>query len=202
VYGVRDGRRGSGGFSLAAPRALGLWAAAADPVPGGSGSSRSPVGTRFENEAHEARLELNLEAIGVWTGAIGVQASQRDLVAIGEEAFVPANQTDDLGLFLIERAGFGPWSVEAGLRYDQQDVVTDLARADHDAVSFSLAGLYEINAQWQWSISVDRAERAPTAEELFSFGPHIATQSFEVGNAALDTETAQQAHRNFKRSGL
>jgi glycerol kinase len=43
VYGVRDGRRGSGGFSLAAPRALGLWAAAADPVPGGSGSSRSPV---------------------------------------------------------------------------------------------------------------------------------------------------------------
>lgn len=150
------------------------------------------IGTRFENEAHEARLELNLEAIGAWTGAFGVQASQRDLVAIGEEAFVPANQTDDLGLFLIERAGFGPWSVEAGLRYDQQDVVTDLARADHDAVSFSLAGLYEINAQWQWSLSFDRAERAPTAEELFSFGPHIATQSFEVGDAALDTETAQQ----------
>ena len=41
--GVSDGRRGSGGFSLAPPRALGPWAAAVHPVPGGSGSSRSPV---------------------------------------------------------------------------------------------------------------------------------------------------------------
>ena len=159
------------------------------------------VGTRFENEAYEARLELNLKPIGAWTGAAGVQASQRDLSAIGAEAFVPSNQTDDLGLFLIERAQFGPWSVEAGLRHGQQDVETDLVRADHDAVSLSLAGLYDINARWQWSLSIDRAERAPTAEELFSHGPHIATQSFEVGDAALDTETAQQFETGLRYRG-
>src|SRR5690606_40751049 len=39
----------------------------------------------------------------------------------------------------------------------------------------------------------DRAERAPTAEELFSDGPHIATASHEVGNAGLDTERAFNA---------
>lgn len=159
------------------------------------------VGTRFENEAYEARLELNLKPIGVWTGAAGVQASQRDLSAIGAEAFVPSNRTDDLGLFLIERAQFGPWSVEAGLRHDRQDVETDLVRADHDAMSLSLAGLYDINAQWQWSLSIDRAERAPTAEELFSYGAHIATQSFEVGDATLDTETAQQFETGLRYRG-
>lgn len=160
------------------------------------------VGTRFENEAYEARLELNLKPIGVWTGAAGVQASRRDLRAIGEEAFVPANRTDDLGLFLIERAKIGAWSVEAGLRCDQQDIDAGVdAQTDHDAVSLSLAGLYDINDEWQWSLSVDRAERAPTAEELFSRGPHIATQSFELGNALLDTETAQQFETGLRFRG-
>jgi len=34
------------------------------------------------------------------------------------------------------------------------------------------------------------AARAPSAEELFANGPHIATQQFEIGNPALGLETA------------
>jgi iron complex outermembrane receptor protein len=35
------------------------------------------------------------------------------------------------------------------------------------------------------------AERAPTAIELFSDGPHLATANYEVGDPDLDAETAQ-----------
>ena len=35
-----------------------------------------------------------------------------------------------------------------------------------------------------------RTERAPTTEELFSNGPHLATNQFEVGDITLNEETA------------
>lgn len=39
----------------------------------------------------------------------------------------------------------------------------------------------------------DHAERAPAEEELFANGPHIATLAFEIGDANLKTEKANQA---------
>jgi iron complex outermembrane receptor protein len=38
--------------------------------------------------------------------------------------------------------------------------------------------------------TVFRTERAPTTEELFSNGPHLATNQFELGDATLDKEVA------------
>ncbi len=39
-------------------------------------------------------------------------------------------------------------------------------------------------------LNLSRSERAPTAEELYSNGPHIATQAFEVGDPTFDTESS------------
>ena len=39
-------------------------------------------------------------------------------------------------------------------------------------------------------MNVDDAQRAPTAEELFAFGPHVATGLFEIGDADLNKETS------------
>jgi iron complex outermembrane recepter protein len=160
------------------------------------------VGTTFHNEAYEARLELNHVALGPWRGAFGLQSSRRDLEAIGEEAFVPANRTEDLGLFVLERARFAPLTLESGLRFDRNRVdAGTVGRADHDALSLSFAALYDLGEHWQWSAGIDRAERAPTAEELFSSGPHVATGSFEVGDPTLDNETAQQAELGLRYRG-
>ena len=38
--------------------------------------------------------------------------------------------------------------------------------------------------------TVSRSERAPAGEELFANGPHIATQTFEIGDPDLDVESA------------
>jgi iron complex outermembrane receptor protein len=42
-------------------------------------------------------------------------------------------------------------------------------------------------------LGLDRAQRAPTAEELYSNGTHVATQSVELGQPNLDAETANRA---------
>ena len=151
------------------------------------------VGTRFTNDAWEGRIEAVHAELGGWTGAFGYQASSRDFAAIGAEAFVPPTTTDDWGVFLIERREFAPFEVELGARYDSVESETDTGlSSDHSPVSLSAAGLWRFSDSWHASLNLDRAQRAPVAEELYSDGPHEATGSFEIGDADLDQETAQQ----------
>ncbi|MEM9623325.1 MAG: Plug domain-containing protein, partial [Pseudomonadota bacterium] len=56
-------------------------------------------GTTFSTEAYEARIELvHEEALGI-KGSFGVQVSQREFEADGEEAFVRPVDTDNYGVF-------------------------------------------------------------------------------------------------------
>lgn len=151
------------------------------------------IGTRFTNDAWEGRIEAVHAGFGGWTGAFGYQASSRDFAAIGAEAFVPPTTTDDWGLFLIERREFEPFELELGARYDSVESETDTGlSSDHSPVSLSAAGLWRFSEAWHASLNLDRAQRAPVAEELYSDGPHEATGSFEIGAADLDQETANQ----------
>lgn len=152
------------------------------------------VGTRFGNDGHEGRIEAVHEPLAGWRGAVGLQFSTRDFSAVGEEAFVPPSRSDDIGIFLIEERNFGQWKLEMGARHDDISVDPEgsLDSADFGASSLSAGALWRTTDSLHLSVGVDRAERAPTAEELFSNGPHLATDGFEIGDASLTTETANQ----------
>ena len=152
------------------------------------------VGTVFDNESVEGRLELVHRPLAGWNGAFGLQASRRKFDALGAEAFVPDSRTRDTGVFWIGDRSFGALDVELGARYDQNrlDLVSGPSR-DFDAASLSAAARWHINDQLHLSFGLDRAQRAPTAEELYSNGLHVATRSHEFGNADLDMETANRA---------
>jgi iron complex outermembrane recepter protein len=151
------------------------------------------VGTRFNVDAYESRLEFVHAPAGKWTGAFGLQFGDRDLSAVGEEAFIPPSDTRDWGVFLVERADFAPFSLELGTRFDRQDIDADnTVSARHDALSISIGAAWRFADNWSLAGGFDRAQRAPSTEELFSAGPHIATQSFEHGDSGLSEETANQ----------
>lgn len=150
------------------------------------------VGTRFDNRGLEGRVEL-VHHLGAWRGAGGLQFGDRDFKAIGEEAFVPPSRSRDLGLFWLGERNTDNWTFEIGARTDRVEVDPDgLAARDFNAASVSLGTIWRTNDAWHLSLGFDRAERAPTAEELFSNGAHLATQSFEIGDANLHTERANQ----------
>lgn len=149
-------------------------------------------GTVFNNDAIEARLEATHAAVGPLRGVFGIQHLDRDFVADGEEAFVvvPVN-TRQTGLFLVEELTLGPARLEGGVRIEQVDLSADGAPdRDFDATSLSLGLNWELTDALRLSVSASASERAPVAEELYSDGPHLATETFEVGNADLDVETA------------
>ena len=151
------------------------------------------VGTRFANRGTEGRVELVHTPLGGWRGATGTQFSKRDFSAVGGEAFVPASLSRDLGLFLLEERELDRWKFEFGGRYEQIEVDPEgQPGRDFAAISASFGAVWHVSEALHVSLGFDRAERAPGAEELFSDGAHLATQSYELGDPTLDTEVANQ----------
>lgn len=158
------------------------------------------VGTVFTNQGVEGRLELAQNDRGGWRGASGVQYSHRDFDAVGAEAFVPRNLTDQFALFTLQEWTAGPLGLEAAARFEATDVrapTLGIARK-FDTFSGALGATYDLGEAVKFGVSVARAVRAPSAEELFSNGPHIATQSFELGNPDLKREASWGAEASFK----
>ncbi|HWV59793.1 MAG TPA: TonB-dependent receptor [Sphingopyxis sp.] len=158
------------------------------------------VGTIFTNQGVEGRLELAQNDRGGWRGASGVQYSHRDFNAVGAEAFVPRNLTDQFALFTLQEYTAGPLGLEAAARYEKTNVRAQTLGFERNFDSFSgaLGATYDIFEGAKFGVSVSRAVRAPSAEELLSNGPHIATQSFEVGDPNLKRESNWGAEASFK----
>ena len=156
------------------------------------------VGTVFDNDSTEARVELVHRDWAGWDGAFGLQASNRDFRAIGDEAFVPQSESRDVGLFWIGKRAFGALDLELGARHDRNRIDVDEDEAigpsrDFGATSLSAAARWNFGEDFHLSLGLDRAQRSPTAEELYSNGLHVATQSFEFGDPGLQRETANRA---------
>lgn len=152
------------------------------------------AGTRFTNQSDEGRLQFTHATFAGWTGAFGLQAVHRDFAAVGEESFVPPSSTRGIGLFVTEQREFGPLNLELGARGDSQSSTPQNGtRRQFHPLSLSGGFAWHFDERWHLSFNLDRAQRAPAEEELFSHGPHAASATFEIGDANLNKETANQA---------
>lgn len=155
------------------------------------------VGSAFYNHGYEARLELVQADRGIWHGASGLQIFSRDFDAVGAEAFLPRNQTTQLGFFTLQHLDFGAFKLESGLRYERSWLSADpfdtqpqffRGRRDFDTVSASLGASLKLDPNWRIGANLVRTGRAPSAEEMFANGPHAGTEAFEIGNPNFRTE--------------
>lgn len=153
----------------------------------------SEIGTRFLSDATEGRFELTHKPLAGWVGAIGVQGYDRKFQAIGEEAFVPKTKTRAGGVFVTEQRKWDQLQVELGARVDRVETSPEgAAKRDFNPLSLSAGVMWKFNDAWRLTFNLDRAERAPAEEELFANGLHAATASFEIGDANLRKERANQ----------
>ncbi|MEW4449225.1 TonB-dependent receptor [Qipengyuania sp. JC766] len=152
------------------------------------------VGTVFDVQGIEARAELVQNTMGNLGGSIGVQYYFRDFEAIGAEAFVQPNRTDQFSVFALQELDLGGVQLEGAARYETVDVDSRTLgiRRDFDLFSGAASLVFEPSGEdgIRFGVTGSRAERAPSGEELFSNGPHIATQQFEIGDPDLQTESA------------
>lgn len=149
------------------------------------------AGTRFENEALEARVEAVHSTLRNWNGALGVQVAQSTFAAIGEEAFIPKSDINSAGIFIIEETELNLWHYEFGLRGDYQTIKPEAGEAiDHTSVNLSGATSKHLTPNHQLILGVALSQRAPSIEESLAQGPHPATGRYLMGDNKMQEETS------------
>lgn len=147
-------------------------------------------GTRFFSDGWEGRVETHHGA-GPLQGALGVQFSDVNFSAEGEEAFIAPSNTQDIGVFVVERYDLGGWGLEGGARLERRELENAaFGGREFDTFSASAGIFVRPLENWFVAATIANTERAPTTMELFSNGPHLATANYELGDPNLDTETA------------
>jgi iron complex outermembrane receptor protein len=171
------------------------------------------TGTVFKNRGYESRIEAKHVPVGAFRGMVGMQFNNSDFSALGNEAFVPATNTDSKGLFVYEELPLGDWKLNAGGRVDRNAIKSAGGGANVPLTSLSaLAGtprfgaaqardfapralsfgaVYTLSKTLSIAANTAYTERAPTYAELFANGPHVATGRFEVGNSGFGAERSR-----------
>lgn len=156
------------------------------------------IGTIFRNDGYDSRIEILHEKIGRLEGAIGYQGERSDFSALGDEAFLPPVLTTSNSVFVFEEYTLAPqWKLQGGVRYDH--ITTSSSTNSNfgpgqsrsfDNVSTSTGLIFTPSDDYAYTASISHSKRAPTYQELYANGPHVATQAFEIGDANMPVEQA------------
>jgi len=159
------------------------------------------TGTTFKNKGYEARVEARHLPLGPLNGVVGAQVARSEFSALGEEAFVPQTDTTSGALFILEEMqATDRLKLSLGGRLEHTTVDPDgkgnqrFANADRSsnftAGSLSSGAVYTLTPIWSLAATLGYTERAPTFYELYANGAHVATGTFELGDANLSKEKA------------
>ncbi len=165
------------------------------------------IGSSFYSKGGEGRVELVQRDRSGWGGTSGVQHLNRNARIVGAEKFLPESRQKQTGLFTLQSYVRGPFRLEGGARLEfskltarqDEQLATPAAALDFTTLSGSIGGQYEIATGWRAGLSLSRSARAPAIEELFSNGPHAASQSFEIGNRDLSPERSTSVELSLRR---
>lgn len=159
------------------------------------------VGTTFKNKGYEARIEARHQPIGPLEGVVGAQITRSEFSALGEEAFVPQTDTDAEALFILEELQASDrLKLSLGGRVEHTEVSPDSkgnrrfidadSASSFTAGSLSSGAVYTLTPIWSVAATLGYTERAPTFYELYANGAHVATGTYERGDADLSKEKA------------
>jgi len=148
-------------------------------------------------------LNLNFDhkAIGGITGQVGIDGIyQENYMQSGDRVFIPNYSSPGMAVYAIERYRLNKLLLEAGVRYDYRHYEVynpegnnqTVVRYDFDYSNASgTIGLrYKPKPNWEWSVTLANAWRAPQASELFSSGLHHGAARIELGDKTLQPEKA------------
>ena len=178
----------------------------------------------WKNIANEARLELSHLPLLGWKGTFGAQVTAASLnateIGSGSYAIVPPTKTNSNALFWIEEGKWNALQGSLGLRYNNvaqnpntgtvlqtQETTAGtptpqitLQNRNFNLMSYSAGGLLNIIQGHAVGVAYTVSQRAPSAQELYSYGAHESTATFDIGNPNLSKEISHNVEFNYQKT--
>lgn len=142
------------------------------------------IGTVFDTQGTDVRVELKHGPLGPMDGAIGIQFKKIDFDVVGDEAFVPPSDTQQSSLFAFEEwAVSDAWTLQGSARAERQKIsVQSLPDQSDTAYGFSVGAIWAFADNYSLAANLAITERNPTSTELYADGAHIAVSRYERGS--------------------
>ena len=181
--------------------------------------------TQWNNTATEARVEMMHKEFLGSKGVLGAQINGATLNATdlssNNYAIVPQTKSNSSALFWVEEGRYGPVKTSLGARYSYAGQNPNLAtqfpspssqgvpssygpptlqNRQFNLMSYSAGGMLDVARGYGLGLSYTVSQRAPTPQELYSYGSHDSTATFDIGNANLATETSHNVELSFQKT--
>jgi iron complex outermembrane receptor protein len=164
------------------------------------------TGTIFQNGGNETRFEA-FNKNDLWDGVSGFQTQIFQFKASGDEAFLPTTENTKLALFSFQERNLNQKNaISFGGRTETVSIdkksSTQFGGKDlknYTSLNGSIGHQFKWNDSQSISSTFSYTERAPNFQELYAFGDHLATASFEEGDSHLKKEKAYAFELSFKQ---
>ncbi len=162
------------------------------------------VGTTFDNEQIIYRVAFDQRRSGRLSGQFGIWGMVRVYRTTGAEALAPPVDQTAFAAFLLEEVTLSDrLRLQFGGRFEHNCYSPEGALPERSFNGFSGAAGVHLGlwAGGAFVANYTHSFRAPALEELYNFGPHIGSLTFEIGNPELRSENADGVdlslrHRN------
>ncbi|MFT4020753.1 MAG: TonB-dependent receptor, partial [Acinetobacter sp.] len=141
----------------------------------------SEVETTFKSQGSDTRITLNNNPWAGWEGQFGAQYTNQKVNIIGDEAVMDPTRTQRYSVFGVQKKQLTDHvDFAASARVDHQKIDIDSNLKNYDGTAYSVAGTtsWEFIPQYKLSLTASHQERMPYAQELYSNGIHMATNTY------------------------
>jgi iron complex outermembrane recepter protein len=145
---------------------------------------------------HQAEIKFEHARWNNIKGQWGVSYMNQGNYSEGLQPIIPNFRAHTAGAYLIEKWNKGRWMAESGIRYDlrqqsKYSIVQNEIQRDNKSfgnATFATGASFLFNRFVKVQGNLSSAWRPPSINELYSYGLHGGTASFEVGNSELKPE--------------
>ncbi len=192
----------------------------------------SEIGTTFSNKTTEMKVDFMQQPLAEWKGGLVLHYKKSEVAAAGEEAFTPPSESENLGLAIVQERHIGDVLLQLGARVERDSLTADnillpqlevhghdeedeeehedvespaqvFARdLDFSPLSISFGAVWDYRPGYNLGLSLAHSQRAPSASEVFSFGPHIGTRSYDIGALFASHEEDGETHFELSEKSL
>lgn len=162
------------------------------------------IATVFDNDTFSYRAMFQQAKYGKLSGRFGFDGYRRSYLTVGAESLIDGRvRQDNFAAFTLQELDFDRVAFQFGGRVEHNgyNPTNNSLYGDRSFTGFSGAAGVRFRL-WEGASFVTNftsSYRAPALEELYNFGPHIGTVTFEIGDQDLNRERSNGIEFSFRQ---